>query len=55
MFQIIDTHNNHLPVKSRFITAAQAYTWAKKNLPKNSYSKWGKMNYFSDRYFIQKY
>jgi hypothetical protein len=55
MFQIIDTENNHLPVKSRFLTAAQAYRWAKKNLPKDSCSECGKMVYYRDRYYIKSY
>lgn len=55
MFQIIDTENNHLPVKSRFLTAAQAYRWAKKNLPEGSCGEWGKMNYHIHRYFIKSY
>ena len=55
MFQIIDIENNHLPVKSRFLTAAQAYRWAKKNLPKDSCSEWGKMNYYKDKYYIKSY
>jgi hypothetical protein len=53
MFTIIDTENNHLPVKSGFHTAAQAYKWAKKNLPADSCSEWGKMVYRRDRYFIK--
>lgn len=55
MFQIIDTQNNFLPVKSRFLTSAQAYRWAKKNLPKDSCSEWGKASYGRDRYFIKSY
>ena len=55
MFQIIDAENNHLPVKSRFLTAAQAYRWAKKNLPKDSCSEWGKMAFRRDRYYIKSY
>lgn len=54
MFQIIDTQNNHTPVKSRFLTAAQALKWARKNLPQGSCDGWGKMK-FGNRYFIQKY
>lgn len=55
MYQIIDIENNHLPVKSRFLTPAQAYRWAKKNLPKDSCSEWGKMNYYRDKYYIKSY
>jgi hypothetical protein len=55
MFKIIDIQNNHLPVKSGFLSAAQAYRWAKKHLPKNSCSEWGKMVYYRDRYFITAY
>ena len=52
MFQIIDAHKNHTPVKSRFLTAAQALKWAKKNLPPDSCSGWGKMKP-NDRYYIK--
>ena len=55
MFKVIDTQNNHLPVKSGFLTAAQAYKWAKKHLPKDSCSEWGKMVYYRDRYYIMSY
>ena len=55
MYQIINIENNHLPVKSRFLTAAQAYRWAKKNLPKDSCREWGKMNYYRDKYYIKSY
>lgn len=52
MFQIIDTNNNHIPVKSGFMTAAQALKWAKKHLEPNSCSGWGKIK-FGDRYYIK--
>lgn len=52
MFQIIDTKNNHLPVKSGFMTAAQALKWAKKNLKPDLCSPWGKHK-LGDRYFIK--
>ena len=55
MFKVIDIQNNHLPVKSGFITAAQAYKWAKKHLPKGSCSEFGKMVYYRDRYYIMSY
>jgi hypothetical protein len=55
MFKIIDTQNNHLPVKSGFPTAAKAYNWAKKNLPTDSCSEWGKMKFRRDRYYIIQY
>ena len=55
MFQIIDTQNNHLPVKSGFHTASQAYKWAKRNLPKESCSPWGRWNWNKERYFIRMY
>ena len=55
MFQIIDTQNNHLPVKSGFHSAAKAYAWAKKNLPKDLCSEWGKRVYGRDRYYIKMY
>ena len=54
MFQIIDKENNHLPVKSRFLSASQAYKWAKKNLPIGSFSKWGDIKW-NDRYYIKMY
>ena len=54
MFQIIDKENNHLPVKSRFLSASQAYKWAKKNLPIDSFSEWGKYK-CGDRYYIKMY
>lgn len=55
MFKIIDTQNNHLPVKSGFLTAAKAYSQAKKNLPADSCSEWGKMKFRTDRYYIIQY
>ena len=55
MFQVIDTQRNHLPVKSGFRTPAQAYRWAKKNLPKDACGEWGKMKYFVHRYYIKSY
>ena len=54
MFQIIDTQNNHLPVKSKFLTAGSALKWAKKNLEPGSCLQWGQISMFT-RYFIQKY
>jgi hypothetical protein len=54
MFQIIDTQKHMTPVKSGFMTAAQAFKWAKKNLGRNVCSGWGKMK-FGDRYFIKMY
>lgn len=54
MFQIIDTQNHFKPVKSRFQSAAKAYTWAKKNLPANSCGQWGSFGK-PYRYFIQQY
>jgi hypothetical protein len=58
VFQIMDTHESNKlfrPVKSGFLTAAQAYRWAKKHLPKDSCSEWGKIKYERDRYFIKSY
>ena len=55
MFKINDIENHHLPVKSGFYSASQAYHWAKKNLPKDSCSEWGKMNFRRDRYYITMY
>lgn len=55
MFQIIDTNNNHIPVKSGFMTATQALKWAKKNLKPDSCPSWGSRITHGDRYFIKKY
>ena len=55
MFKIMDSTKLFIPVKSGFLTAAQAYKWAKKHLPKDTCSEWGKMNYKRDKYFIQSY
>ena len=52
MFQIIDTKNNFLPVKSGFKTLGQALKWAEKNLEPDSCPSWGKMEY-EPRYFIK--
>ena len=41
MFQVIDSENNHLPVKSNFATAAAANRWCKKNLNVNEVYLWG--------------
>lgn len=41
MFCIVDGHNNHIPIKSGFKTAAQANNWAKKNLSKDEIHLWG--------------
>ena len=54
MFRIIDTKNNHLPVKSGFKTAGQAIKWAKKNLEPDSCPNWGKLKP-ENRYFIEMY
>lgn len=54
MFQIIDSKNNHLPVKSGFKTASQALKWAKKNLEPDSCTGWGKLKP-GDRYYIKMY
>lgn len=53
MFQIRDRLNNHLPIKSGFMTATQALKWAKKNLEPGSCSGWGEIKH-SDRYYIIK-
>ena len=52
MFQIIDRLNNHLPIKSGFMTPSQAFKWARKNLEPGSCSGWGKMK-LGDRYYIK--
>ena len=52
MYQIIDTKNNLIPVKSGFKTPGQALKWARKNLEPNSCPGWGKME-FGYRYFIK--
>ena len=54
MYQIIDTRNNHTPVKSGFKTPGQALKWARKNLEPDSCFGWGKMK-FGCRYFIKKH
>lgn len=41
MFCIIDREKNMTPIKSGFHTAAQANSWAKKNLPKDEVHLWG--------------
>ena len=41
MYKVIDAHNNHLPVKSGFKTAAAANNWCKKNLPLEAVHLWG--------------
>ncbi len=51
MFQIRDRLNNHLPIKSGFMTATQALKWAKKNLEPESCSGWGEIK-SGDRYYI---
>jgi hypothetical protein len=54
MYQIVDTKNNHTPVKSGFKTTGQAIKWARKNLDPDSCSSWGKMKP-GDRYYIKWY
>lgn len=57
MFKVMDSENLFIPIKSGFLTAAKAYTWAKKNLPKNScnpFIEWNKQDH-KRRYFIQSY
>ena len=54
MFQIIDTKNNHLPVKSGFMSPSSALKWAKKNLEPGSCLRWGHATGWA-RYYIQKY
>lgn len=54
MFQIIDTKNNHLPVKSGFKTTGQALKWAKKNLEPDSCPNWCKLKQDA-RYYIKMY
>ena len=41
MYKVIDSHNNHLPVKGGFKTAAAANNWCKKNLPLEEVHLWG--------------
>jgi hypothetical protein len=57
MFKIMDTEKLFIPVKSGFPTAAKAYDWAKKNLPKDSCRPWRLWTPTdrSKKYFIQKY
>lgn len=52
MFKIMDKQKLFIPVKSGFPTAAKAYNWAKKNLPKDSCGAWGHNSPYY-RYFIQ--
>lgn len=52
MFKIMDKQKLFIPIKSGFPTAAKAYNWAKKNLPKDSCGAWGN-NAPYYRYFIQ--
>ena len=40
MFCVIDREKNMTPIKSGFHTAAQANSWAKKNLPKDEVQLW---------------
>lgn len=40
MYKIIDSQNNHLPVKSGFRTASAANNWCKKNLPLEEVHLW---------------
>jgi hypothetical protein len=57
MFKIMDSEKLFIPVKSGFPTAAKAFDWAKKNLPKDSCRPW-RLWIPADRskkYFIQKY
>lgn len=54
MFKIMDSEKLFIPVKSGFSTAAKAFAWTKKNLPKDSCRPWGSINW-RYRYFIQKY
>ena len=53
MFQIIDTQNHYLPVKSGFKTPGQALHWAKKNLGLDLCCGYGKLKP-GERYFIKK-
>ena len=53
MFQIIDTKNStYITIKSNFLTAGQAFRWAKKNLEPGSCPPWGTISH--SRYYIQK-
>ena len=54
MFCVIDREKNMTPIKSGFHTAAQANSWAKKNLPKDEVRLWGTKDWNkSFRYFIR--
>lgn len=57
MFKIMDKEKLFIPVKSGFPTAAKAFDWAKKNLPKDSCRPWRVLIPAdrSKKYFIQKY
>lgn len=52
-FKIVDSQNNHKPVKSGFISASKAQDWCKKNLPEGSWANWGKVAL--TRYYITGY
>ena len=56
MFCIIDTENNHTPIKSGFKTYSQANNWAKKNLPVGTVRMWGENPNRNKkfRYFIRR-
>ena len=41
VYKVIDSHNNHLPIKGGFKTAAAANNWCKKNLPLEEVHLWG--------------
>lgn len=41
MFQVIDSENHHLPVKSGFAMAAAANKWCKKHLDLTTVHLWG--------------
>lgn len=41
MFQVIDSENNHLPVKSGFVSATAANRWCRKHLDITDVHLWG--------------
>ena len=52
-FRVIDSENNHLPVKGGFISAQKAAIWCKKHLPAGSWKPWGSLGLV--RYYIMGY
>ena len=43
-FRIIDTQDNHKPIKSGFLKASRAHNWCKENLPKGTWTHIGELS-----------